>query len=430
MLTRPATSPRLRASSNMSRVTPLARRRKHCGVVGLSMTMLAGLGGCTSTLRASAPSSPITSPAPTDPSAGQVLSSSPSEAPAPLAGPGVRSAQVLPGGHGYVLEEHGLFWTDDAGGSWKNVTPPGVSPTALNAVAFLPDGHIWTAQGAVDSPSPPSFGPITISRRAPNGMWSSSTIGHAPVVNWFGTASLSFIDPAHGWLLIDTGSHAGINFADLYRTADGGATWSALTAPASGTLAFLSTSVGYIDGGQPGPNLYATHDGGATWSAVLLPLPADRAGDLVAVLGVPTTASGASVVAGAWVDPTGDPGGFGMYASTDNGASWKLTAESADSAASYVWAALPGGAAQTIVRNGEGPESYARSGDSGGSFSTFAPAAGLPSAPLSISAASVDTLWGVVQVNGCREFKADCFQSEGLFRSVDGGGSWHQLALP
>lgn len=341
-------------------------------------------------------------------------------------------AQLLPGGHGYVLEDHGLFSTQDSGASWTGITPPGVSPTALNGFAFLPDGHGWAVSSTVAAGASSLTGRITIFRRdSSSNSWASSTIDSVPLANWFGQASVSFIDPQHGWLLIDTGSHAGFNYADLYRTADGGATWTALTAPASGGIEFVSGEDGFIAGGEMGPKLYVTHDGGSSWEPVPLPLPADRAKDIVEALGVPSGASDGLVVAVALDTAGGEPDGFGAYVSADPGTTWKLLNPLPDPApsSSYLWGGQSG-PQQLILRYGSGPLAYARSGDGGRTFGGFTSTVGLPLVPMALSSAGANTAWAVVQMAGCQEIKSDCFQSSGLFGSADGGASWRQLRVP
>ena len=69
---------------------------------------------------------------------------------------------------------------------------------------------------------------------------------------------------------------------DLYRTSDGGATWTALPSPhiAANDVFFLDERHGWLDSGSPATGLgndelYTTTDGGQTWSLVgALPQPA------------------------------------------------------------------------------------------------------------------------------------------------------------
>ena len=359
-----------------------------------------------------------TAPAPTPSApAATTVTTTPTTPSVPIVGPTVGSAQLLPGGAGFVAEQNGLFWTTNLGGSWQNVTPPGVAATSLSAVTFLLDGHGWAVLATNGATATRLVGSIRIFRRSlGSGSWSSANLPDVPVVNGLGQASLSFVDPTHGWLLIDTGSHGGFNYADLFRTNDGGATWSPLTPPASGKIRFVSTTLGFIVGGEPGPNLYMTRNGGTSWAAVKLPLPPDRSSAGVGVLGTPNDTSGSLSVAVYWVDPAnGDGLGFGTYISTDGGATWRMFQHTGGPNDQYVWAGVDGDPNQVVLRNGAGvAAAVARSSDNGQTFSAFSPTTGLPT-PLAVSAADVSNIWAAVSVGSCASFKSNCSVSSGVF---------------
>ena len=103
---------------------------------------------------------------------------------------------------------------------------------------------------------------------------------------------LDFVDAEHGWFS-QVEAAAGLAGTALFRTLDGGAHWSEVsatsgTAPPGGagvipggcdalTAAFLSVSAGWMTGTCMGglPPFYATRDGGLTWTAApLAPLSA------------------------------------------------------------------------------------------------------------------------------------------------------------
>lgn len=98
-----------------------------------------------------------------------------------------------------------------------------------------------------------------------------------PVRQW-----LAFSDPDYGWYLAGIGSES----AALYRTTDGGATWTEVARvdelqPASHGLqlhgrkagiSFVNRNEGWIGSQGPGPpGVYHTVDGGQTWSLQQLP---------------------------------------------------------------------------------------------------------------------------------------------------------------
>jgi photosystem II stability/assembly factor-like uncharacterized protein len=82
--------------------------------------------------------------------------------------------------------------------------------------------------------------------------------------------SMSFVDPDHGWLLLHTGA--------LLRTADGGDHWTHLNAPvAAGDEAyrvqFSDRDVGWLVTASVKPVAYKSVDGGVSWYQLPLPTP-------------------------------------------------------------------------------------------------------------------------------------------------------------
>ena len=107
----------------------------------------------------------------------------------------------------------------------------------------------------------------------------------APTIALRWVDSLSFIDPDDGWALGRRcpGNQAPCRAA-LWQTTDGGEQWqvtgNTVPAPASTSfrpgwtdsgLLFISQQDGWIFGRQYGTRLYRTRDGGATWSAMAMP---------------------------------------------------------------------------------------------------------------------------------------------------------------
>jgi photosystem II stability/assembly factor-like uncharacterized protein len=89
---------------------------------------------------------------------------------------------------------------------------------------------------------------------------------------WFPVAAA--LDPAHIWLLVTSGSGKGAA-PTLFRSVDGGATWSSVAAgiPVVGgdvvSLQFLDADHGFvIQSGVPGGQMLATTDGGRSWTAI------------------------------------------------------------------------------------------------------------------------------------------------------------------
>ena len=112
--------------------------------------------------------------------------------------------------------------------------------------------------------------------------------------------SWSFPDAAHGWLLA-----RGAAANRLYRTPDGGSSWVDLGPPVRSPdqafrVQFSSQATGWLDSLSAGPYAYRSTDLGRTWTTVSLPAPPagwPRTGDFL-VAAQPTVRAGvaASVV--------------------------------------------------------------------------------------------------------------------------------------
>jgi photosystem II stability/assembly factor-like uncharacterized protein len=103
------------------------------------------------------------------------------------------------------------------------------------------------------------------------GTWSRHALLQGGGYVW----SADFVDPAHGWLLAE-GTNEG---AALFRTEDGGVTWTGLGNPVINPdwayrVVFANANDGWLYSHSAQPYVYKTNDGGTTWSRVPLPAPA------------------------------------------------------------------------------------------------------------------------------------------------------------
>ena len=357
----------------------------------------------------------------------------------PLDGPRVIDAGLFAAGRGYVRTQHSLLWTGDLGATWRNITPPGLTPAQLASagIAVQPDGHEWAAVAPTAGGST-----VTVMRRSSTTQsWTSTSVPLGALTispEAAATMSLSFTGPDNGWLLVgEQVTHTGSG--ELLRTTDGGATWTLQAGPealpAIGAIHFLTPQVGYLAAAATGA-WWTTRDAGRSWAPLQLPTPAARKADSVRIISAPALAGDAVVLAARFTTPAqGSDDGVGIYRSTNLGATWTVRPLASETATEqYSFAAAPDGSSLVLLRSQPGPDFQAftwvtsRSTDGGHSFTDTSSVHDFYPGPLML--AGRDSLWTIGGANGCQSLKTDCSSTAGLIASDDGGASWHQVKLP
>lgn len=156
---------------------------------------------------------PSSTPAPYSPD-----TPSPAKIDAPLVeSPSLVSIHFLNSLDGWGVTEAQVVRTNDGGITWYNVTPPGLTEAGYGVVTdVLDNGHVWLLLPDYDNY--PHTG--TLYRTSDGGLsWTS-------MPSPFSGADISFLDEQNGWALADLGVGAGSNAVSIYQTTDGGSTWS------------------------------------------------------------------------------------------------------------------------------------------------------------------------------------------------------------
>jgi photosystem II stability/assembly factor-like uncharacterized protein len=231
----------------------------------------------------------------------------------------------------------GVFRSDDAGFQWRSITDP-IGLMSIGALAMHPE-HPETllvgtgeANGSVDS-----YDGDGVWRTDDGGdTWRHLGLAHTARIS---EVAIDPADPAH--LLVaamgrqfSTGPDRG-----LYRSTDGGASWTQVLFvndstgacdvvfhPTHPETVYAATwerirRPTYRRAYGPGCGIWRSADGGATWTRLLNGLPAP--GDGVGRIGLAIAPSRpsrvyAQIVSGA----TGGYSGLGMYRTDDGGQSW------------------------------------------------------------------------------------------------------------
>lgn len=118
---------------------------------------------------------------------------------------------------GWGVTDTQVVRTNDGGITWYDLTPPGVTETGYGVYTVALDAsHFWMQ--FPDFENYPNNG--TLYRTADGGFtWSS-------VETPFSGGDLQFLDPNNGWVLADLGVGAGSNAVAVYQTVDGGKSWT------------------------------------------------------------------------------------------------------------------------------------------------------------------------------------------------------------
>jgi probable HAF family extracellular repeat protein len=185
----------------------------------------------------------------------------------------VESMTVLTIEVGWAANGQRLFWTNDNGANWSDITPK--KPSAeehIAAVFFLSTSTGWVLWSQEAEPQPR----FDLSSTADAGAsWESVRIPIAvsPVeVPLSETARMFFLDGRHGWIDATVQGSAAAHRGAMLTTEDGGRTWDWKGMVSRGSAYFSTPKVGWIVSPE-GDELDVTHDGSNTWDEVSLTPP-------------------------------------------------------------------------------------------------------------------------------------------------------------
>ena len=171
------------------------------------------------------------------------------------------------GGRGWALLGQQLFWTDDGGAHWHDITPPSLGGAEIRTASFADPNHGWVAATA-----PAAGGDLryTLARTVDGGRtWQTQPVAlfaAGEAAGMAGEVYLQFLDARLGWLEVKQATSSNFNVGTLFKTVDGGAQWARLSLPTGAPAHFSSALEGEIDATDSGNGRYSTHDGGQSWT--------------------------------------------------------------------------------------------------------------------------------------------------------------------
>jgi len=189
---------------------------------------------------------------------------------------------------GWVYTGAQILWTDDAGASWSDITPAGLSNCPEPDICSISSPPVFLDPSQVRISvirGQELVPPTTLSfMYTENGgrTWRLQQIADfaysllCPGPPCITGADMEFPDPQNGWLAAHAPLGMSSDIAYLYRTRDGGQTWTLLPIPITGRITFIDASTGWAVGGKTrwtSDQLLETQDGGNSWQPIRLDFP-------------------------------------------------------------------------------------------------------------------------------------------------------------
>lgn len=185
--------------------------------------------------------------------------------------------------------------TADGGVTWKDVTPPEeVAPSDDNlaATGFFQDAKTGWVIYSFTSGITPAQSVVWHTQDGGSTWQASQPLDLTDLSEFYNPSDLQFVDGNTGWLMVHVGVGMNHDYIVLYRSNNGGLTWDRLLDPYTDSssimscsktgLLFTDTTHGWLTGDchgvAAGVQLFKSIDGGATWTPVTLPDPTNAPG--------------------------------------------------------------------------------------------------------------------------------------------------------
>lgn len=181
-----------------------------------------------------------------------------------------RTMQLLAPSRGWALANGALFWTDDNGEHWNDITPK-PAEGSITSVFFLDMSRAWVLFVADAGNDMLRLNLATTTTRGHT--WSFKAVPipkQSPGELVPGAQWVNFADNVHGWIVLKKYTSSAFSIARLLATQDGGENWNELpqTNLAKPVLFVTPTNGWMVGNSAGGSGFLQSHDGGKTWQDV------------------------------------------------------------------------------------------------------------------------------------------------------------------
>ncbi|MGI6250817.1 MAG: OmpL47-type beta-barrel domain-containing protein [Anaerolineaceae bacterium] len=336
----------------------------------------------------------------------------------------------------WLASDKYIFKSANQGATWESITPAELGNASIGRVFFLDEkrGYVLLAPLVKDRALP---GLLKTSDAGASWQSLTSPLSALPAGDETPIAKavgMQWLDTQTGYVLYQKGSSANFSLGLLFKTGDGGSTWTLLNAPSAGEFVFTDKDVAYSRSPLPGGGLSRTFNGGETWESV--DLSSETNNGLQENYEMPVfTSDGAGILPVLGLDAEGKLKQFLLYFTKDNGRSWQSLEQDSD---------------LSVLEAGQIPRfTISVDGTLAAWYQALSDRDNMPKAGTEMDTANTFTLtkvvptgglgaWGLFSGGNCamsqlmgeEDQDGGCQRMQNLASTSDGGKTWKAIALP
>jgi len=194
---------------------------------------------------------------------------------------------------GWLLIDRQLFWTLDVGQTWTEISPSIPADASVEDIQFIDSNLGRLLSTTRDSNGGALF---QLSQTNDGGMsWETRALSlfeSGKIASYAEKAEMGWFDSQNGWISVKQTSGSNFSLGTLFKTSDGGSSWSRFILPAADNIYFSDPFTGWATGGPANDQIFKTQDAGVIWKSVR---PADNRQGIQTEIYPPITSDGHSL---------------------------------------------------------------------------------------------------------------------------------------